>query len=156
MLATKLKAIAHSENRKQYFSASTLNDMNEIEESVSQMNGTILIAMDSCNSSFLFPDSDSLLEVPEYSFVILTQTNKSENENAVEHSQLACKRLAKQIIARMLQDANRYKHGLQYIKGSSFKIEGIGPISDNFYGVELSFLFEKPENYTINSEMWEE
>lgn len=150
MLAKSLNPI-----QKRYYKATEQTDMQEFTKQMSEARDIILIAVDGSESSFSFPNSDSLLEYPKYSFAVLSQTDSSEVHTLL-NAQKKCKRIAEQIIAKMLQDSKKSTAGLQFVDGGSFKIAGMGPIGDNFYGVLLTFSFSHGISYVLDKSMWEE
>ncbi len=150
MLADKLKPI-----QGRYYKATEQTEMQELSVQLSEAKDTILIAVDGAESSFSFPNSDSLLEYPKYSFAIVSQTDSSDVQTVL-NAQNKCKEFAKQIIAKMLQDAIKYKNGLEFVDGGSFKIAGMGPVGDNFYGVLLTISFSQGISYCLNKSMWED
>ena len=155
MLASKLKAIKHTKEDVHFFRATEQTRYEDLVDSMSSAHGTILIALNGAVSDFLWVDSDSLMERPQYSFCVLKNT-VSDDTDTIFLAQSECKEIAMQIIARMLRDSDSYKNnGLNLINKNSFKIEGIGPVGDNFYGVELSFSFDQGTDFRIDTTMWE-
>lgn len=156
MLATKLKAIKHiDDNDCHFFRATAQDELKELEDRISQAHDVILIAIDGTDSDFDWKNSDSLIEQPSYLFAVVQETDSSDTDSvfkALTH----CKVIGHQIMSKMLQDRSKYKSGLDYLEPSSYRMKGFGPIGDNFYGVLLSFLFEKGIEYKINKEMWED
>lgn len=156
MLATKLKAIKHiDENNCHFFRATAQDELKELEDRISQAHGVILIAIDGTDSDFDWKNSDSLIEQPSYLFAVVKETDSTDTDS-IFNALTECKEIGHQIISKMLQDRVKYKSGLGYLEPSTFRMKGFGPIGDNFYGVLLSFLFEKGIKYIINQEMWED
>jgi len=153
-LASKLKAIQNGEKDKGFFEATEQEDLPALNERISSASGTILIAVDTGESSFDWQNSDSLMEKPHYAFAIVQQTTSGDVDSIIS-AQQSCKKIAKEIIAKMLQDAHARKSGLEYLERGSFYIKGFGPVGDNFYGVMLFFFFNQGVNYTLNPDMWE-
>ena len=154
MLARELKAIAHKDDDRHYFRATSQSELQEIETNIRSLHGMIMVAIDGTNSSFHFRESDSLVERPVYGIVIIQQT-KSNDTDTIFEAKEACKKAMMQVVARMLNDANRNKHSCQFIEPDSFQLSGEGPVADNFYGVGLSFMLAEGIEYKLNPEMWQ-
>ena len=155
MLARKLKAIAHTDENEHYYRATEAENLQELNERLSSANGMILIAIDGCNSDVSWNDSDSLMELPQYFFVIAKETAGNDIAKIFE-SQSECKAVALQIIARMKKDGRDFNLSLQYLEEKSITVRGIGPIGDNFYGVIFGFNMNYGINYQLDKSMWEE
>jgi hypothetical protein len=107
-LAQKLKAIAHTDSEQHYYRATEMEDLQELNARLSGARGMILVAIDGCNSDFGWENSDSLMERPQYFFVVAKATPGNDTAQ-IFTSQSECKAVALQIIARMMQDGNSYK-----------------------------------------------
>ena len=59
-LASALKAISHTSQKKRFFTAFGLEDLISLDDSLSSINGTILIAVDGCESESEDNEADSL------------------------------------------------------------------------------------------------
>jgi len=154
-LALKLKAIENGEKDKGFFEATEQEDLPSLNERISSASGTILIAVDTGESAFDWQNSDSLMEMPYYAFAIVQQTTSGDVQSIIS-AQQNCKQIAKEIMAKMLQDSHARKEGLEYLERKSFHIKSFGPVGGNFYGVMLFFFFNRGVNYTLNPEMWKD
>lgn len=153
MLARSLKEIGHTNSKTKFYRATAQTELQELEQNISNVSGTILIAIDEHISYFDYKDSDSLIEKPIYSIVIAKQT-KATDTRTIFAAQENCKALAKQAISKMLRDAHVYVAGCDKIDPASFFIEGFGPIGGLFYGVILSFSLTEGINYELKPEYW--
>jgi hypothetical protein len=153
MLATRLKPIGHTTNERRFFRATEQDSPEELATRISAAQGTILVAIDGADSSFSMPNSDLLVEKPAYSLLLLSQT-ESDNTDSIFAAQQSCRQIAKEIIAKMLEDALKYLNGLEFVDGNSFKVGGIGPVGDNFYGVNMSYTFIQGTPYSLTPGMW--
>ena len=153
MLARKLKPIAHTDDDCHFFRASAQTKMQELLENISSAKGGVLIAVDGKIIDFSWNNSDSLMIKPTYGIVILFPA-KSTDANTIFAVQAQATEVALQIIAKMMQDANRYISDCDKIDPESFQIDGFGPMADLFYGVELSFNLDDGLNYELNPDMW--
>jgi len=87
MLARQLRAIAHTDKEQHYYRATEIEDLQELNARLSGARGMILVAIDDCNSDFGWKNSDSLMERPQYFFVVAKATpgnDKSSQEAAAE------------------------------------------------------------------------
>lgn len=152
-IARKLKPIQHSEDRKQFFEATEQDELDTLEARLSDTSGILFIAIDGAESSFGWQNSDSLMEQPLYKFAIVEQTESGDSHTifkAIQH----CKAISMQVIARMMQDAQNYKEGMDQLNPSSFQIRSFGPIGNSYYGVLVGFSFDQGTNYEIKPDLW--
>jgi hypothetical protein len=153
-LAEHLAAIRHTASDPHFFRATEQTSYNDLLNSISSAHGVILIAIDDMNARLSFSAPDSLIEFPKYTFLILRETN-SDDIDSLFAAQSECRQIALQIIARMKFDSLRYSdNGMNNLDENSFQISGAGPVSDNFYGVELSFSFNNGIDYHVNADFW--
>jgi hypothetical protein len=154
-LARKLKAIAHTDKEEHFYRATEMEDMQELNARLSGARGMILVAIDGSNSDLGWKDSDSLMERPQYFFVISKQTPGNDVSKIFE-SQSECKAVALQIIAYMKKEGNSHnpQSPLQFLEEGSITIRGYGPLNENFYGVVLGFNFNYGIDYRIDKSFW--
>jgi hypothetical protein len=152
-LARRIKAVGHTDDDCHFFRATENQSYQEMAANLSSVSGFVMIAIDGKNSGFLWVDSDSLIERPTYSLVILRQTSINDVDQMFESMEL-CKVIALQCIAKMLQDARQYVDGCHLIDPASFSIDGVGPVADNFFGVIIQFSLLQGIDYMIDPDMW--
>ena len=152
MLARELKAIAHTDDDRHYYRATEETALEELNANIRSMHGMVMIAIDGADSNFQF-SGDSLMAKPIYKIVIVQQT-KSSDTDTIFAAQQASKEAIMQVIARIGYDAHRRQHRCDLIEKNSFRISGVGPLADNFYGVTLAFSLAEGVNYKLNPEMW--
>lgn len=152
MLATKLKGIAHTPQKRTFFQATEQEEFGTLDQQVSQVSGTVLVAIDGANADFSW-EPDNMTEKPQYFFVIVTPT-QSDDANTIHQAQEQCRGIGKQIIAKMMNDCLNFDNGLATLDMSSFLIRGAGPIGDNFYGVLVGFNLLNPFEFTIDNTYW--
>ena len=54
----------------------------------------------------------------------------------------------------MMVDREEERNELQFLEVDSMTMRGVGPMSENFYGVMLGFNLRRPVQYFINESMW--
>ena len=150
LLANKLKPISHTPEHPHFFSAFGFEDLFGFEDKLSNVTGMVLIAVDGMESESSDNNGDGLTDRNEYSFIVARNTNSSRPET-INQAALDCKVIAKQIRNRLFHDPT-----LKYSISRTTRINGIGPIGDNFYGVVLTFSLREPEDFFINSDFWED
>lgn len=136
-----------------FLRASSEQDPEDIHAKISQLRGCILVAVDGKDSGFEYHQSEVLNEQANYCFLLLQQT-EAGNPESVYAAQEKCKRLAREITARMMEDYCTMTNGLADLIPESFELHGIGPMGDNFHGVVLSFAVGDNWNYQLDPEMW--
>lgn len=143
-LASSLKDISHTPQKKRFFTVFGLEDLTNLDDNLSSVDGTILIAIDGCESESDDNGADGLNDKPVYSFIVAKNTisGKPETVNqAAKHCRLICK----QIRNKLFQDSSL----ASYIDRNT-QINGIGPIGDNFYGAVLTFFMNVPEDFFVD------
>lgn len=147
-IARHLKPISHTDNKPKFFTAFGLEDLYRMDEKLSSVTGTILIAVDGLEANSDDNGADSLNDRHTYSFIIARNTDSDRSETITTAAK-ECSVLAKQI-------RNYLFHAPELTDTIERKTEitGIGPIGDNFYGVILTFSFLTPENFFIDQTFW--
>nr|DAI42965.1 MAG TPA: hypothetical protein [Caudoviricetes sp.] len=141
-LASSLKDISHTTQKKRFFTAFGLEDLTTLDDKLSSVSGTILIAVDGCESESEDNGADGLNDKQVYSFII-AQNTVSGNPETINQAAKQCKKICKQIRNKLLKD-------IQYVDRNT-QINGIGPIGDNFYGTVLTFFVNVPEEFFVDS-----
>ena len=73
-LASSLKDISHSPQKKRFFTAFGLEDLTDLNDSLSSVDGNILIAVDGCESDSEDNGADALNDKQVYSFIVAQST----------------------------------------------------------------------------------
>jgi hypothetical protein len=141
-LASSLKDISHTTQKKRFFTAFGLEDLTTLDDKLSSVSGTILIAVDGCESESEDNGADGLNDKQVYSFIIAQNTVSGKPET-INQAAKQCKKICKQIRNKLLKD-------IQYVDRNT-QINGIGPIGDNFYGTVLTFFLNVPEEFIVDS-----
>ena len=148
-LASSLKAILHTPQKIRFFTAFGLEDLTTMDDNLSSINGTILIAVDGCESDSEDNGADGLNDKQIYSFIVARNTI-SGNPSSINQAAKECKKICKQIRNRLINDPS-----LVGIIDRNTQINGIGPIGDNFYGTVLTFSLDVPEDFFIDINYWQ-
>lgn len=149
-IARKLKDIGHTDERQRFFTAFGLEDLYNFDDKLSSVTGTVLIAVDGCESDSSDNGYDSLNDRTTYSFIVARNTI-SDRPQTIDQSVACCRILAKQIRNRLLNDPE-----LKQLIDRSTQITGIGPVGDNFYGVVLTYHITEPEVFFVDPIFWKE
>jgi len=152
-IARKLKPILHTNDKKQFFKATGQDDIDELNERLSEASGMLFIAIDETESVFDWQNSDSLMEQPVFLFAIVKQTEIG-NSSTIFQAQQECKNTALQVIYKMMDDYHEHVNGMDLLEPSSFRMKGFGPLRENFYGVLVGFSFNQGINYILNPDLW--
>ena len=124
-LASSLKDISHSPQKKRFFTAFGLEDLTDLNDSLSSVDGNILIAVDGCESDSEDNGADALNDKQVYSFIV-AQSTVSGNPNSINQAAKQCKCICKQIRNKLLKE-------VEYVDRNT-QINGIGD------GILLTFL----------------
>lgn len=142
-IAGAYKPIGHTAKRKRFYRAFGIEDLIELRQELNKAEGTILIAIDGCESDTSDTGADALFGKDEYSFIVAIET-KRDDPDTIFAATSAAKDHANQIVLRLYHTL-----GLR----SDFTQQGIGPIGDNFYGVIVSFRVDRNPGKT-NPDLW--
>lgn len=148
-LATRLKAVAHTEARPRFFTAYGVEDLFTFDDKLSSVTGFVLIAVDGYESDSVGNRADALNDTRHYAF-ILARNTVSDRPESIRSAFSQARILCKQIRNVLLQDED-----LRGYISTSTSINGIGPIGDNFYGCMLSISITEAEDYFIDNSFWE-
>lgn len=149
-IARKLKDIGHTDERQRFFTAFGLEDLYNFDDKLSSVTGTVLIAVDGCESDSSDNGYDSLNDRTTYSFIVARNTI-SDRPQTRDQAVARCRVLAKQIRNCLLNEPE-----LKQFIDRSTQFTGIGPIGDNFYGVVLTFALIEQEEFFVDPIFWEE
>lgn len=149
MLASQLKAVAHTSKKPRYFKAFGIEDLYSLDDKLSSVTGTILIAVDGYESVSSDNGADALTDKLQYSIILARNTN-SDRPGTIDSAFADCRSLIKQVRNRLLDDPL-----LVDIIDRNTQINGIGPIGDNFYGVMLSYSISLSEDFFIDYSAWQ-
>lgn len=149
-LAIRLKPISHIPEKPRFFEAFGLEDLFNLDDKISSITGTILIAVDGYESDSKDNGADGLNDTMQYAFIVARNTI-ADRPQTITTAFRECRKICKQIRNHLLQD-----HTLANFIDRDTQINGIGPIGDNFYGCLLSFSMEESEDLTIDSTFWNE
>lgn len=148
-LASSLKEISHTAEKKRFFTAFGLEDLLNFNDNLSSVTGTILIAVDSQESESKDNGADGLNDKQVYSFIVAKNTI-SGKPSTINHATKQCKLICKQIRNKLLSDPT-----LDGYIDRNTEINGIGPIGDNFYGTALTFFLNVPENFIVDENFFQ-
>ncbi|MCS2653837.1 hypothetical protein NXV35_21620 [Bacteroides faecis] len=143
-LASSFKDISHTPDKRRFFTAFGLEDLTNLDDQLSSVTGTILIAVDGCESESEDNEADGLNDKQMYSFIVARNTVSGEADT-INKAAKHCKKICKQIRNVLLQDPD-----LRTSLDRNTQINGIGPIGDNFYGTVLTFSLNLPEEFFVD------
>jgi hypothetical protein len=147
-LAIALKAISHTPDNPRFFEAFGLEDLYNLDDKISSVVGSILIAVDGYESDSKDNGFDGLNDTRQYAFIVACST-AADHPETITAAFATCHDLCKQIRNRMLQDVT-----LRDVLSRNTQINGIGPLGDNFYGCLLSFTVEVNESFFVDETYW--
>jgi hypothetical protein len=113
-----------------------------------------LIVMDRTDSRLQDALSDNRLVKSFYSFYVVMHASMDDSE-AIEGANTLVNEILFKILSRMLHDKQYYQSGLQGLDMDSVVISSVGPIGDNFIGVECSFVISEQAPLAFNLKDWD-
>ena len=145
-LACQLKAVAHSDEHRRFFTSFGLEDLVSFTDRLSSLEGYVMIAIDGHESESNDNHADALDAAYHYGIIICCNT-VSDDPATIEAAFTTCDRLCREVRNRMLQE-------LRPRISRDTEINGIGPIGDNFYGCLLSITMNDTEGFAIDHTCW--
>ena len=152
-LARHLAPIRHTDTDCHFLRSDEVEEISDLEARISSIRDYVLVAIDGHNSDFSWINSDNLVNIPQYFIAVLKQS-ETGNIDAAHKSKADCKEILMQIVCRMMVDREEEQNELQFLEVDSMTMRGVGPMSENFYGVMLGFNLRRPVQYFINESMW--
>ena len=152
-LARHLAPIRHTDTDCHFLRSDEVEEISDLEARISSIRDYVLVAIDGHNSDFSWINSDNLVNIPQYFIAVLKQS-ETGNIDAVHKSKADCEEILMQIVCRMMVDREEERNELQFLEVDSMTMRGVGPMSENFYGVMLGFNLRRPVQYFINESMW--
>lgn len=140
-MARSLQAVAHSDNHIRFFRASGPEEVGSLEDRISSLDGTVLIAVDGCESVSVPSTRDQICERNTYHLMLVRQTN-SDRPETIDASVRACFGLVKQVrnmLWRRYREVNK-----------DVTLWGCGPLGDNFYGCGMTFRVDEYPDFDID------
>lgn len=147
MIADHLIGIDH------YLKASSEQDPEDMHSRISQLSGTLLIAVDGKDSTYEYHQASTLSQVSSYCFLILSQTEAGDPDSLFR-AQLIGKDLGEEIICELLRHYEAGTSGLGDLIPESFESHGIGPMGDCYHGLLVSFDVRREITYQPNEQLW--
>lgn len=149
-LAIKLKPISHTPEKPRFFEAFGLEDLFNLNDKLSSVTGTILIAVNGYESDSKDNGADGLNDTLQYTFIVARNT-VADRPKTITNAFEECRVICKQIRNHLFQDET-----IVPIIDRDTQLNGIGPIGDNFYGCMLTFSIQEGENFFIDPTLWNE
>lgn len=137
-----------------YLKASSEQDPEDLNSQISQLSGTLLIAVDGKDSTYEYHQASVLSQVSSYCFLILSQT-EAGNPDSVYAAQYVGQTLAEEIIVELLSHYEAETRGLGDLIPDSFETHGIGPMGDCYHGILLSYDVRQELTYSRNPDLWQ-
>lgn len=144
-MARTLKAVAHSAGHPRFFRATGPEEISSVEDRLSAISGTILIAVDGCESVTVPTTYDQLCERTTYHMMIVRQTN-SDRRETIDDAVTACRALAVQVRNTLWQ---RYREVSRDVS-----LWGCGPLGDNFYGCGMTFKVDEYNRFDVDTSVF--
>lgn len=142
-IAKKLKCVAHGTGHERFFKASGAELTSTMDERLSSLSSTVLIAVDKDELVTDRNFADSLIESHDYALVLCSPTVESKQDSIVTavHNAASVLQQVRNIAVRDL--GSRISKCAMYPSGV---------IGDNFYGMVLEFTVTSMPNFSVNAD----
>jgi hypothetical protein len=154
-IAENLRDIAHSTAKPRFFKSTGLASLDGLMANLSVANLPCLIAEDGCDERLSDNSSDSIRSLPFYTFYILYQASPG-NDTEIMEARSNARATANKVLSRMLRDANvpNFDLGIDIMDFSSVRMQGVGPLGDNGYGVMVTFTLQQEADIDYDTNDW--
>jgi hypothetical protein len=154
--AENLAEVRHSDFNQAFFRVSGIGQLDEMLGNLSKIKFPAILVHDNTEGTFADRNtSNNYLDTPYFVFYVV-QHVKHGDYNAAQEAKENCKAIGKKILARMLRDKRKSRHGLLFLDFRNIPYTAIGPIGDNCYGTMFSFTVSENATLTMNSGDWDD
>lgn len=161
LCAAKLKAIRHTAAKPRFHIMNGLANLDQLLQNLHHADtGFHLLASGNIDGAIGY-SSDNPTDRQMNQFYALKRVDVN-NYNDIATAKKECKALAQKVIGKMLYDcylANTTPadpHGLKNLEVRSFSYQTVGPLADNFFGIEVTFdVFNKTDLVFVAND-WDE
>lgn len=162
-LAIKLKDVAHIDDdpaHKRFFRASSLQNIEEIIQSLPEFNGFAIVVEDNEEGNYNMNGSNYILDRQLCSFFIVKKAVLLDAKDRGDQIR-AAEVIMRKIISKLRRDYNtdnagETQIGLRNIEWNSLSYFSFGPVLDNCYGVYCSFTNPTHMDYRYDAADWTE
>ena len=160
-IAVSLKDIQHTPSTHRFFRASNLVELEELLQGLvtAPSDRPVMVVIDAYEGTIGDQSTDNYLDVQLYSFYILKKVEISDMGDR-EGVLAACKATARKIISRMIKDKEYDATGripatgMKNLDTSNIAYMTVGPLADNFHGIEVMFSITQEPHITYDSDDW--
>jgi hypothetical protein len=154
-IASTLREFIHDPHKTVFHRVRTIASLEEfLFNSRIVKKVTHLVVMDRTDSRLQDALSDNRLVKSFYSFYVLMHASM-DDADAIEQANATVQEILFKILSRMLHDKQHYQSGLVNLDFDSVVFSSVGPIGDNFIGVECSFIIAEPVPLVFNLMDWD-
>lgn len=119
-----------------YARVSSIFNIEEVLHKMRTLQGIIIMPVDAHDGVLGDNGHDQFRDQPQQRFYILQKVKIGDiDERATALDQ--CKALAKRIIFKMQTDKMEGRNGLQFVSLARITYISVGPIADNYHGIEI-------------------
>jgi len=147
-IATKLQSIQHvegDESRRHFFRVSSIANMEEVIQYLTDMEGYALIVEDMLMGRFIDNDSNNLLNNKSNVFMLVKQADLADADSratAISDCEAECMKIFSKMFRDKIIDykpQQGVKTGLRNLDRNSIYYQTVGPLGDNFHGLMYTY-----------------
>lgn len=155
--------IAHTDSDPHFSIASGLSEIEQFLSNMLVADKVQLIALSDLSGGFENSSDVNLFERPYHQFMIVKKQDQLGNMAEHDIALRECKLIGKKIFAKMCHDqlnasrlpASQDPFGLRALDQRSIKYFSVGPIADNFVGIQFSFATGQQDTEVYDPDEWE-
>ena len=147
-VAISLKDIQHTNENRKFYKISSIFSLEGFLYDLRNASETIMLIDTSVEGSIGTKGSDNFMDNPSYKFYILKKSKLSDS-NQEEQIKKECKAIGMKILSKMLKDKTQGIEGLLYLDFSQIPYITVGPLANQWYGVEFFFTVRTYNNELV-------
>lgn len=159
-VAVKLKDIEHTTATPRYHKISSIAELEQLLQASVETEGIQLLVLDNKEGRLIDNDAAGLFDDKYFIFYLLqniTVSDMEERSTTLESLKATGKKILSKMFKDMLADgelphANRI--GLYDLDRDSIRYLTIGPLGDNYHGIQFSFTVADTFSYAYDSNDW--
>jgi hypothetical protein len=158
-VAEKLKDISHNDEvNERFYTIANIRELDDLLQKLTIIDGFILVATSDKEGRYAFTNTKSNVDLPTNSFFIFKNASFGDIQAKIDVKNQT-KEIGEKILSKMFNDqfnaqTQEETNALRYFDRDSIQYFSIGPILDNLYGTQFSFVIQEFANIQFNVNDW--
>ena len=159
-IATNLKDIQHTAETPRFHKISSIANLEELLQTTIVTNGIQMLVLDTHEGGIIDNDAAGLFDDMYYTFYLVQNldiTDMSERQTTLAALKLSCKKIMSKMFKDMKDDGNKAiddRIGLNMLDRNSIRYLTVGPMGDNYQGIQVTFTLAETFSYAYKAADW--